>query len=156
LGTFAGYDILDIAGRGGMGVVLRARDRTLDRIVAIKVLCPTGHRDETFAARFLEEARAVAAIHHDHIVTVHHAGLAKGLAYLVMPFHAGGTLENLLTDRSRLAPTEVARLGLQLARALEATHARSILHRDIKPSNVLLEDGLNRVRLADFGLAQSR
>lgn len=156
LGTFAGYVILEIAGRGGMGVVLKARDRTLDRVVAIKVIFPAGTSDDSFSARFLEEARAVAAIHHDHIVTVHHAGMAKGLAYLVMPFHAEGTLERQLARTPIIAPMDVARAGLQLARALEATHARGILHRDLKPSNVLLEDGLKRVRLADFGLAQVR
>jgi hypothetical protein len=147
---------MEISGRGGMGVVLKARDRTLDRVVAIKVIFPTSRSDDSFSARFLEEARAVAAIHHDHIVTVHHAGMAKGLAYLVMPFHAEGTLEQLLASTPKLAPMEVARVGLQLARALAAMHARKILHRDIKPSNVLLEQGLKRVRLADFGLAQTR
>jgi serine/threonine protein kinase len=156
LGAFAGYDILEIAGRGGMGVVLKARDRTLDRVVAIKVMFPTSGADESFSDRFLDEARAVAAIHHDHVVTVHHAGMAKGLAYLVMPFHVEGTLEGHLARAPKLAPIEVARVGLQLARALVAMHARKILHRDIKPSNVLLEHGLKRVRLADFGLAQTR
>jgi serine/threonine protein kinase len=156
LGTFAGYDILEIAGRGGMGVVLKARDRTLDRIVAIKIIFPAGSSDEAFSSRFLEEARAGAAIHHDHVVTVHHAGMARGLAYLVMPFHVEGTLEGHLARVPKVAPMDVARVGLQLARALAAMHARKILHRDIKPSNVLLEHGLKRVRLADFGLAQAR
>lgn len=156
LGAFAGYDVLEIAGHGGMGVVLKARDRTLNRIVAIKVMFPTGSADESFSERFLDEARAVAAIHHDHVVTVHHAGMAKGLAYLVMPFHVEGTLEGHLARAPKLAPMDVARVGLQLARALVAMHARKILHRDIKPSNVLLEHGLRRVRLADFGLAQTR
>ena len=155
LGTFAGYDVLGIAGRGGMGVVLRARDGTLDRIVALKVIFPTRGDDASFTARFLDEARAVAAIHHDHIVTVHQAGMAKGLAYLVMPFHAEGTLEGQLAKTPKFAPADVARVGLQLALALAATHAQNILHRDLKPSNVLLEQGLKRVRLADFGLAQT-
>src|SRR6185295_17365766 len=75
--------------------------------------------------------------------------------YLVMPFHAEGTLERQLTETPKLAPVDVARVGWQLASALAATHARKILHRDLKPSNVLLEDGLKRVRLADFGLAKS-
>ncbi len=156
LGAFAGYDVLEIAGRGGMGVVLKARDRTLDRLVAIKVIFPTGSADESFSARFLDEARAVGAIHDDNVVTVHHAGMAKGLAYLVMPFHVQGTLEGHLARAPKLAPMDAARVGLQLARALVAMHARKILHRDIKPSNVLLEHGLKRVRLADFGLAQAR
>jgi anti-sigma factor RsiW len=155
LGAFAGYDVLGIAGRGGMGVVLKARDGTLDRLVAIKVILPSSGDDESFTARFLDEARAVAAIHHDHIVTVHQAGMVKGLAYLVMPFHAEGTLEGQLAKTPKFAPADVARVGLQLARALAATHAQNILHRDLKPSNVLLEQGLKRVRLADFGLARA-
>ncbi len=155
LGTFAGYDILAIAGRGGMGVIFKARDRTLNRIVAMKVIVPreTGERS---TAGFLEEARAVAALQHDHIVVIHHAGMAKDLPYLVMPYHTEGTLERRMVHRPGLGPMHVARVGLQLAQALAATHARGILHRDIKPSNVLLEDNGDRVRLADFGLARAQ
>ena len=157
LGTFAGFDILEVVGHGSMGVVLKARDRTLERVVALKVVFPTGGtsvEEKSFATRFLEEARAVAALQHDYIVAVHHAGTEKGLPYLVMPFHAEGTLARWLGRNGKLPPKEVARVGGQLARALAATHARGILHRDLKPSNVLLEGGLQRVRLADFSLAQ--
>ena len=154
LGSFAGFDVLEIAGRGGMGVVFKAWDRTLQRIVALKVIFPTKSSEATFATRWLEEARIVAALQHDHIVAVHHAGVSKGLPFLIMPFHAEGTLDRFLTSRRSLPPRDVARAGLQLARALAATHSRGILHRDIKPSNVLLEHGLERVRLADFGLAR--
>lgn len=154
LGTFAGYDVTEIAGTGGMGVVFKAHDPTLQRTVAIKVLSPSRAWDEESAARFLREARTIAAIQHDHVVVVHTAGREKGLPYLVMPFHAEGTLEQMLQRVSRLPPADVIRVGIQLARALEITHAQEILHRDIKPSNILLEGGLERVRLADFGLAQ--
>jgi hypothetical protein len=153
LGVFAGYEILDLAGSGGMGLVLKARDRTLHRTVAIKVLYPQRGEDR-LSNRFLAEARAVAAMHHDHIVTVYHAGTEKGLSYLVMPFHGEGTLADLLTTTPRLTWEQVARVGMQLAQALAAMHSVDILHRDIKPSNVLLEQGLERVRLADFGLAK--
>ena len=154
LGTFAGFDVLEVVGRGGMGVVLKARDRTLDRVVAMKVILPTGADEKSFTTLFLEEARAVAAIQHDHIVAVHHAGTDKGLPYLVMPFCAGGTLAGWLSREGKLAPKDAARVALQLARALAATHECGILHRDLKPSNVLLEDEIQRVRLADFSLAQ--
>jgi hypothetical protein len=157
LGTFAGFDILEVVGHGSMGVVLKAWDRTLERVVALKVVFPTGAtsvEEKSFATRFLEEARALAALQHEHIVAVHHAGTEKGLPYLVMPFHAEGTLAQWLRRTEKLPPSEVARVGGQLARALATTHARGILHRDLKPSNVLLEDGLRRVRLADFSLAQ--
>ena len=157
LGTFAGFDVLEVVGHGSVGVVLKARDRTLERVVALKIVFPTGAtnvEEKSFTTRFLEEARAVAALQHDYIVAVHHAGTEKGLPYLVMPFHAEGTLAQWLARAGKLQPKEVARVGGQLARALAATHARGILHRDLKPSNVLLEDGLQRVRLADFSLAQ--
>jgi len=155
IGSFAGYDILEIAGSGGMGVVLKAHDPTLHRDVALKVLSPNRAWNDADAARFLNEARTIASLQHDHVVAIYSAGREKGLPYLVMPFHAEGTLERRLQLTPKLRPDDVTRIGLQLARALEATHAKGILHRDIKPSNVLLEGGLERVRLADFGLAEA-
>lgn len=153
-GRFAGYDILEIAGSGGMGVVLKAHDPTLHRDVALKILPPSRAWNDADAERFLHEARTIASLQHDHVVAIFSAGREKGLPYLVMPFHAEGTLERQLQLTPTLAASDVARIGLQLARALEATHAKGILHRDIKPSNVLLEGGLERARLADFGLAE--
>ncbi|MBK7998280.1 MAG: protein kinase [Verrucomicrobia bacterium] len=153
-GRFAGYDVLEIAGSGGMGVVLKAHDPTLHRDVALKILSPNRAWNDTDAERFLHEARTIASLQHDHVVAIFSAGREKGLPYLVMPFHAEGTLERQLQLTPTLAANDVARIGLQLAHALEATHAKGILHRDIKPSNVLLEGGLERVRLADFGLAE--
>jgi serine/threonine protein kinase len=155
IGAFAGHDILEIAGSGGMGVVLKAHDPTLHRDVALKVLSPNRAWNDQDAERFLHEARTIASLQHDHVVAIFSAGREKGLPYLVMPFHAEGTLERQLQLTPTLAASDVARIGLQLARALEATHAKGVLHRDIKPSNVLLEGGLERVRLADFGLAQA-
>ena len=154
IGSFAGYEILEIAGSGGMGVVLKAHDPTLHRDVALKVLSPNRAWNDADAARFLNEARTIASLQHDHVVAIFSAGREKGLPYLVMPFHAEGTLEGQLRQTPKLGADDVARIGLQLARALEATHAKGVLHRDIKPSNVLLEGGLDRVRLADFGLAE--
>ncbi len=153
-GRFAGYDVLEIAGSGGMGVVLKAHDPTLHRDVALKILSPNRAWNDTDADRFLHEARTIASLQHDHVVAIFSAGREKGLPYLVMPFHAEGTLERQLQLTPTLAANDVACIGLQLARALEATHAKGVLHRDIKPSNVLLEGGLERVRLADFGLAE--
>lgn len=155
IGSFAGYDILEIAGSGGMGVVLKAHDPTLHRDVALKILSPNRAWNDADATRFLNEARTIASLQHDHVVAIYSAGREKGLPYLVMPFHAEGTLKRQLHLTPVLAASDVARIGLQLARALEATHAKGILHRDIKPSNVLLEGGLDRVRLADFGLAEA-
>ena len=154
IGRFAGYDLLEVAGSGGMGVVFKAHDPTLHRTVALKVLPPTRPWDEESAERFLREARTIAAIQHDNVVAIYTAGREKGLPYLVMPFHAAGTLEQWLQQTQQAEAADVVRVGIQLARALEVTHAKGVLHRDIKPSNVLLEPGLERVRLADFGLAQ--
>lgn len=154
LGTFAGYDVTEIAGSGGMGLVLKARDPTLERTVALKILSPSRAWDEESVGRFLREARTIAAIQHDNIVPVYSAGREKDLPYLVMPFFLEGTLEQRLQRVPRMGMADVIRIGMQLARALEVTHAQGVLHRDIKPSNVLLEGGLDRVRLADFGLAQ--
>jgi hypothetical protein len=153
--AFAGYDVLAVIGRGGMGVVLKAQDRTLDRVVALTILFPVELGDAAFATRFLDEARALAAIENDHVMPVYQAGIEEGWPFLVMPFYPEGTLAQQLKQQPRFAPADVARVGLQLARALAATHARGLLHRDLKPSNVLLEQGLRRVRLADFGLAQA-
>jgi len=154
LGTFAGYDVVEIAGQGGMGVVLRAQDRTLNREVAIKVVLPQAWDGSVTPMQLLDEARAVAALQDDHIVMVYRAGMEKGLPYLVMPFHPEGTLEQRLRQSNRLPTPEVVRLGIQVAKGLSATHRHGILHRDIKPSNVLLEDQGRRIRLADFGLAR--
>ena len=153
--TFAGYEVIEVAGRGGMGVVLEARDPMLQRTVAIKVLSASHMFSKELASRFLREARTIAAIEHDHVAVIHSAGQEEGLPYLVMPFYGAGTLEQYFEHTPRLPFADVVRLGIQLSRALEVTHAQGVLHRDIKPSNVLLDGGLDRVRLADFGLAQA-
>lgn len=155
LGTFAGYELTELTGKGGMGAVFKAHDPTLDRTVALKVILPRGTQDSQFTERFLTEARLIARIQHDHIVTVHQAGLAGSYPYLVMPFHSEGTLQGYLERVQRLSPDELLLVGWQLASALAAVHAQGIVHRDIKPSNILLEQGLARVRLADFGLAET-
>lgn len=155
LGTFAGYELWELTGKGGMGAVFKAHDPTLDRTVALKVILPRGTHDSHFTERFLTEARLIARIQHDHIVTVHQAGLVGKYPYLVMPFHFEGTLQGYLERFQQLSPDDLLLVGQQLASALAAVHAQGIVHRDIKPSNILLEQGLSRVRLADFGLAES-
>jgi hypothetical protein len=153
-GKFAGYDIIEIAGKGGMDLVLKAHDPTLQRTVAIKLLLSSRGSDDDSNVRFLREARTIAAIQHDHVVAVYSAGSDREIPYLVMPFHIEGTLEEHLQHTPRLTPSQVIRVGIQLAQALDVTHSHGVLHRDIKPSNILLEGGLERVRLADFGLAR--
>ncbi len=145
------YEVIEEVARGGMGVVYLARDRTLDRRVAIKVLPP---ELATAAAveRFLREARALASFQHPNIVNVHRAGEADGIAWFAMDYLEGETLAQRLA-RGHLTADETGRLASDLLAALEAIHRHRVVHRDIKPSNVfLLADG--RALLGDFGIAK--
>jgi hypothetical protein len=147
------YRVTSMLGSGAMGEVLRARDERLGRDVAIKrVKNVLGVMSATFQVRFEAEARALAALAHPGVVQVFDLGLDGDDPYLVMELIEGPTLRGVLTERGVLTPTEVCALGIQLARALEAAHARGILHRDIKPGNVLRGPG-GLWKLADFGVA---
>jgi eukaryotic-like serine/threonine-protein kinase len=147
------YRVLGAIGTGAMGSVVRARDERLGRDVAIKRIRNLhGVQAELFQQRFEAEARALAALAHPGIVQVFDLGVDGGEPYLVMELLAGPTLRAELTARGRLPAAEVAAIGIQLARALEAAHDRAILHRDIKPSNIVrAADG--RWKLVDFGVA---
>lgn len=152
-GTRVGpYEIVSAAGFGGMGAVYRARDTRLDRIVAIKVLSDLS-RSPDLAQRFEREARAVAALNHPHICTLHDVGRHEEVDYLVMEYIEGETLAARL-ERGALPMDDVARLGVQMAEALDAAHRQGIVHRDLKPSNVMLT--ASGVKLLDFGLAKFR
>ena len=147
-----GYEIVEELGRGGMGVVLKARQTKLDRLVALKVLHPEISADVAFAERFGREARALARLSHPHIVTVHDFGQVEGLSYIVMEFVAGVNLRQRLHGH-RLPLNEVLTIMAQLCDALQYAHEEGIVHRDIKPENILF-DKQGRVRIADFGLAK--
>lgn len=148
------YRVLGLLGAGGMGEVLRARDDKLGRDVAIKrVKNVFGVMAESFHARFEAEARALAALQHAGVVQIYDLGADADGPYLVMELVDGPSLSALLKERGPLPPVQVRSLGIQLARALEAAHARGILHRDIKPANVLLAPG-GVWKLADFGVAR--
>ena len=155
LGRIGGYDVLGIMGSGGMGMVLRAEDPTLHRIVAIKVLRPELAANGLARQRFLREAQKAAAVTHDHVVTIHAVGETNGLPYLVMEYVVGATLEERIRQMGPLKVEEILRIGMQAASGLAAAHAQGIVHRDVKPSNILLENGIERVKLADFGLARA-
>lgn len=154
LGRFAGYDILERIASGGMGVVFKARDPGLDRVVAIKLLAPFLAASDSARTRFLREARAAAAVTHEHVVAIHAVGEERGLPFLVMQFIAGRSLEARLRS-GPLTPPQVLRIGLQTAQGLAAAHAQGLIHRDVKPGNILLENGVERVKLTDFGLARA-
>ena len=149
------YLIVDALGQGGMGIVFKARDTVLDRIVAIKVL--TAHRIHNPAARerFIQEGRAAAAIRDQHVVTVYGVEGHESTPYLVLEYVEGRSLQDLLAESAPLPPEEVVRLGTQIAQGLAAAHRKGVVHRDIKPANILLEHGTGRVAITDFGLARA-
>lgn len=150
-----GYEVERIVGRGGMGVVYRARQTSLDRVVAIKVLPPEADAaGNDYAARFKHEARTMARLNHPGIVHVHDFGdTASGLLYFVMEFVEGSDLEQMQIKHGKLLPSFVIPVAMQVCDALTYAHANGISHRDIKPANIMLtSDGL--VKVADFGLAK--
>ena len=152
LGELAHYKILKLLGAGGMGVVYQASDRQLERLVALKILRPSLGRPAR--ERFLREARAAAAIEHDHVVTIYDVGDEGPLAFLAMPWIEGETLESRLQTKGHLKPEKVIEIGCQVAAGLAAAHAKKLIHRDIKPANIWLESSRERARILDFGLAQ--
>jgi serine/threonine protein kinase len=145
-------EVLEVLGRGGMGVVYKGRQTLLDRVVAIKVVRPDLQDDAAFQERFLHEARLLAKLRHPYIVTVFDIGRAEQFYYLVMEFVEGPSLRRLLADRS-VSERDALDYVPQVADALQHAHETGIVHRDIKPENVLL-DGRGRVRIVDFGLAK--
>jgi serine/threonine protein kinase len=168
LGSLGHYDILEVIGRGGMGVVLRAFDEKLNRVVAIKVMAAQLATNATARKRFKREAQAAAAVSHDHVVTIHAVEEAflpsplggegsgvRGLPYLVMQYVAGLSLQQRLDRDGPLQLPEILRVGMQTAAGLAAAHAQGLVHRDVKPANILLENGVERVKITDFGLARA-
>ena len=149
---FPELEILELVGRGGMGIVYKARQKQLDRLVALKILSPTIARDPAFAERFAREARALALLSHPHIVAVYDFGEKNGVFYFLMEFVDGVNLRQLL-NTSRLEPKQALAIVPQVCEALQYAHDNGIVHRDIKPENLLL-DRHGRVKIADFGLAK--
>jgi tRNA A-37 threonylcarbamoyl transferase component Bud32/predicted esterase len=149
---FPQLEILESLGRGGMGVVYKARQKSLNRLVALKLLAPERVADSKFAARFANEAQALARLNQPNIVTIYDFGQAGGFFYLLMEFVDGVNLRQLLRAR-KLTPEEALAIVPPLCEALQYAHERGIVHRDIKPENLLLDkDG--RVKIADFGIAK--
>lgn len=145
-------EILELIGQGGMGAVYKARQKSLGRIVALKVLQPDLAAVPEFAERFAREAKSLAQLNHRNIVTVHDFGQRGGLCYLVMEFVEGANLRRVL-EAGRLSPQEALRLVPDLCDALEYAHNAGVVHRDIKPENILVDE-TGRAKIADFGLAK--
>jgi serine/threonine-protein kinase len=155
LGRLAGYEVSGVVGAGGMGVVLKAIDKSLDRTVAIKVLAPHLAMSGAARRRFAREAKAAAAVLHPNVIAIHSVSNEEELPYLVMPYLRGTSLQKRLDEQGPLPVPEILRIGSQIAAGLDAAHAQGLVHRDIKPANILLEEGVERVAITDFGLARA-
>ena len=155
IGTLGHYEILAVLGQGAFGIVFKAFDENLHRLVAIKVLNPQMAATSPPRKRFLREARSVAAIRHENIVQVYSVE-EQPLPYLVMEYIDGQTLQQKLDGTGPLEVPEILQISRQLAAGLAAAHAKGLIHRDIKPGNILLEKGAEqRVKITDFGLARA-
>ena len=155
--TLGRYEILSELGQGAMGVVYKARDPMLDRIVAIKTINLTLPKEELaeFEARFYQEAKAAGCLSHRNIVTIHDIGRSDRVAYMAMEFLEGQELRRLMQAHAPIAIAQALGIGAQVAEGLQFAHDRQIIHRDIKPANIMvLSDGL--VKITDFGIARMR
>ena len=148
------FHILGLLGRGGMGVVLKAFDPSLGRVVALKILRPDLATDPTAVARFQRETRAAARLEHPNIVRAYDVGEDRDTHYFVMEFVSGASLADTMRQRGPLPSDEIRTIFAQMLRALDAAGTAGIIHRDIKPTNVLIDDRDGQAKLADFGLAR--
>jgi serine/threonine protein kinase len=155
LGWLAHYRVLRLLGEGGMGVVFRAEDSLLSRPVALKVIRPEIADTPGIAQWFTREARATAAIKHDHVVTIYQVGQENGIPFLAMEYLKGVSLDGWLDRGHRPSVELVLRIGREIAAGLSAAHRHSLIHRDIKPANIWLEAPAGRVKILDFGMARS-
>src|SRR3954449_7455746 len=152
---FAGYRIEGVLDRGGMGVVYRATDPELERVVALKIIAPEHTQNETAVARFKAEAKLAASLEHPNIVPVHRGGEENGVLYLAMRYVPGTNLRRVV-DRGPMALPRIGRIIGEIADALDAAHAKGLVHRDVKPANILVcgEGENEHIYLADFGLTK--
>ena len=155
LGRLGAYEVTEVLGRGGSGIVLKGFDAALNRHVAIKVLAAELAASASARRRFAREAQAAAAVVHEHVVSIHAIDAAAGFPYLVMSYIPGKSLQDRLDRDGPLGLKEILRIGMQTAAGLAAAHAQGLVHRDIKPANILLENGVERVKITDFGLARA-
>ncbi|MCA9178347.1 MAG: serine/threonine protein kinase [Planctomycetales bacterium] len=155
LGRIGRYEVERLIGSGGMGVVFKAFDTELNRPVAVKALAPHLAGSGAARNRFAREARAAAAVVHDHVVAIHNVESEGASPFLVMPYVAGESLQQRIDREGSLELCEILRIVKQTAAGLAAAHAQGLVHRDVKPSNILLEQGVERALLTDFGLARA-
>ena len=153
LGRLGRYEVAGVIGTGGMGVVLKGFDTELNRPVAVKLLAQHLAHSGAARQRFAREARAAAAIVHEHVVAIHDIQSDAETPFMVMQYVAGESLQTRVQRHGPLDAKEILRIGLQSAAGLAAAHAQGVVHRDVKPANILLEQGVERTLLTDFGLA---
>lgn len=154
LGRLGHYEILQVLGKGGFGIVFRAFDDVLQRVVAIKVMAPHAAALSPARKRFLRETRSSAQVRHENVVQIYEVG-EQPLPFFAMEFIPGETLQQKLDRCGPLEVLEILRIGRQIAEGLAAAHACDLIHRDIKPGNILLEGGQHKAKITDFGLART-
>lgn len=155
LGRIGRYEVERLIGSGGMGIVFKALDTELNRPVAIKVLAPYLAGNGAARQRFAREAKAAAAVVHEHVVPIYNVESDGESPFLVMHYVSGESLQSRIDREGALELCEILRIGMQVASGLDAAHAQGLVHRDIKPSNILLEQGVERSLITDFGLARA-
>lgn len=148
-----GYKVLSVIGRGSMGVVYKALQESMQRLVALKVLPERLASDEQFTRRFIQEARTVAKLRHENIVSALDAGEYNGMFYFVMEFVEGRNLADILDEKGSLPAQEAARIVAQIGEALHHAHSAGLVHRDVKPGNILLSES-GAAKLCDLGLTR--
>ncbi len=153
LGMLGHYRVIDQLGKGGMGYVFRAEDSKLQRTVALKVMNRKIAATPNSRARFISEARAMAAVHHDNVATIFEVGEHNQTPYMAMEMLKGSTLEKFKGVKERPSYETIIQFAKEMARGLAAAHAQGIVHRDIKPANMWIEEGSDRIKILDFGLA---
>ncbi|MBL8888440.1 MAG: serine/threonine protein kinase [Planctomycetaceae bacterium] len=155
MGRLGRYDIEQTIGAGGFGIVFKAYDSELRRVVAVKALSPHLMSSGAARKRFAREAQAAAAIMHEHVVPIYDVVSQPDACYLVMQYVAGLSLQERVDRHGPLGIAEVLRIGAQIAAGLHAAHQQGLVHRDVKPANILLEETVERVMISDFGLART-
>jgi serine/threonine-protein kinase len=154
-GRLGRYEVLGELGRGAMGVVYKARDPIIDRVVAVKAIDSgrTGEAQASFTERFFQEARSAGRLNHPNIVTIHDAGEAGGQAYIAMEFLEGASLRDMLDEHAPLPVTRAVEIAGQVARGLAYAHEHGVVHRDVKPANIIVLHN-RRPKITDFGIAR--
>ncbi len=153
LGRIGPYRVLNLIGEGGMGAVFRAQDNRLKRNVALKTMRKKWSTSSVGRKRFVEEARSMAAVHHDNVATIFEVGIHEGTPFLAMEMLEGKPLNQLIKENYQFNVDEIFRLAAEVASGLAAAHQRGIIHRDIKPANIWIESPSGRAKILDFGLA---